>query len=457
MDREIHVYIDIGQMTVQVGRLWVRGRADRYTASFEYDASWLSRANAFSIDPLLPLTRGQFHTSRPLFNAFRDAAPDSWGRLLMQRNEAAVARRKGAPARALSDIDYLLGVDDEVRLGALRFMDAGGNIFLSQAEQRVPPLIELRRLLGATERILKNKETEEDLKLVLAPGTPLGGARPKALVRHSDGRLFLAKFPRRDDTWPWTRWEAATLALAAKAGIETPFFELEVAASKPILLIARFDRRGVEIRVPFMSALTALNAEDNERGRSYLEIAEAVRRDGASPNRDLGQLWRRIVFNILISNTDDHLRNHGFLHEAAGWRLSPAYDLNPCPPAIRPRVHQVCINEIDPTASLETAISTAAAYGLSEAEAITIAAEVGRVVATWRAVAKQFGLKPSDTDHMKGAFEHDDLIHALALRAPAPAPTRKAKAKVEAFPGRKTPSKPQSKAKRKKGSKRANE
>lgn len=432
MDREIHVYIDMGQITVLVGRLWVRGRADRYTASFEYDASWISRGDAFSIDPLLPLTRGQFHTSRPLFNAFRDAAPDSWGRLLMQRNEAAVARRKGSPARALSDIDYLLGVDDEVRLGALRFKDAGGQVFLSQTEQRVPPLIELRRLLGAIENILKNKETEEDLKLVLAPGTPLGGARPKALVRHTDGSLHLAKFPRRDDTWPWTRWEAATLALASKAGIATPNSELETAAGRPILLIARFDRRGVEIRLPFMSALTALNADDNERGRSYLEIAEVLRREGASPDRDLAQLWRRIVFNILVSNTDDHLRNHGFLHEATGWRLSPAYDLNPCPPAIRPRVLQLCIDELDPTASLQTAISTAASYGLSESEAITIAAEVGRAVSTWRSVAKEFGLKPSDIDHMKHAFEHDDLTQALALKTTAPAPMQRAKEPAKA-------------------------
>ena len=207
------------------------------------------------------------------------------------------------------------------------------------------------RLLSATNRIIDDKETDEDLQLILAPGTSLGGARPKASVRDKDGHLLIAKFPRKDNEWPVTRWEAATMALAEAAGVEVSPWRLQLVLKKPVLMARRFDRREGH-RIPYMSALTALEASDNEP-RSYLEIAEFLRREGSRVNEDLRQLWRRIVFNMLVSNTDDHLRNHGFLRDPNGWRLAPAYDLNPMPTDVKPRIHALAIDEFDGTASLD--------------------------------------------------------------------------------------------------------
>jgi serine/threonine-protein kinase HipA len=408
MERELLVYIDLAGSPVLAGRLWARTRGARESASFEYDAGWLGRRDAFGLDPELPPSRGQFHTSRPLFNAFTDPAPDRWGQTLMRRNELARARQEKRQPRTLLTVDFLTLVDDETRLGALRFKDAGGDAYLSATGRRVPPVLELPRLLSATARIIDQRETDEDLLLVLAPGTSLGGARPKASIRDKDGHLLVAKFPRKDDEWSVTRWEATALALAKRAGIEVPAWRLETVLKKPVLMLRRFDR-GKAGRIPFMSALTAVRGEDNG-ARSYLDIVDAVRRGGSQVDADLRQLWRRVVFNILVSNTDDHLRNHGLLRDAAGWRLAPAYDLNPMPIDVRPRVHALAIDESDATASLETALTVAPAFGIAKlAEARSIAREVGAAVARWRTVAAAQGIGRSEIQRMASAFEHEDL------------------------------------------------
>jgi serine/threonine-protein kinase HipA len=361
------------------------------------------------VDPELPLGRGQFHTAQPLFRAFTDPAPDRWGQSLLRRAERARARQEGRVPRTLTGIDFLSLVDDQTRLGALRFQDAKdvGSGFLSKGKNPVPPLIALPKLLAATQRLIDDEESDEDLALVLAPGTSLGGARPKASVLGGDGRLMVAKFPRKDDDWPVTRWEAVTLALAAAAGLRVPASRLELVLRRPVLLLERFDRLGAA-RVPFMSAMTALSANDNE-AHSYLEVVDALRREGARVSEDLGQLWRRLVFNILVSNTDDHLRNHGLLRDDVGWRLAPAYDLNPTPTDVRPRVQALAITEVDATSSLETALEVAPSFGISNKDARTIAGEVGRAVRPWRSVAAKFGLKPRDLDRMESAFHHRDL------------------------------------------------
>ena len=276
----------------------------------------MSRRDAFGIDPVLPPAPGPFHTDRPLFNAFTDPAPDRWGQMLLRRNERRRAQAEGRQPRTLQAIDVLTLVDDETRLGALRFKDAAGGTFLTSTGRQVPPVVGLPRLLSAATRVIDDQETDEDLRLILAPGTSLGGARPKATVRDTDGRLSIAKFPRRDDEWPVTRWEAATMTLARAAGVEVAPFQLRHVSNRPVLTARRFDRRDGR-RVPFMSALTALEASDND-ARSYLEVAEFLRREGVEVNGDLRQLWRRIVFNMLVSNTDDHLRNHGFLRAPQG-------------------------------------------------------------------------------------------------------------------------------------------
>lgn len=413
MDRELLVHVEVDGELVRAGRLWARARGAKESASFEYAREWLTHPRSFAFDPALPLGSGLFHTERPLFNAFTDPAPDRWGQTLMRRNERARARREGRQPRTLLHVDFLALVDDETRLGALRFKDRDGRTFLTEDGKRIPPVLELPRLLLATSRIVEDRETDEDLALVLAPGTSLGGARPKASVRDVDGRLLIAKFPRKDDEWPLTRWEATVLALAEKAGIDVPRWRLEIIAKRAVLLIERFDREEGR-RIPFMSALTAVGTNESD-GHSYIEIADALRVDGAEVTRDLRQLWRRMVFNVLVSNTDDHLRNHGFLRAARGWQLSPAYDMNPMPVDVRPRVHVLAIDEEDQTSSLANAMKVAPSFGISKTEdARAIAKEVGSAVATWRDSAARHGLRRAEIERMASAFEHDDLRAALA-------------------------------------------
>jgi serine/threonine-protein kinase HipA len=417
MNREALVYMDFPSGPVLIGRLWSRVRKGRESATFEYDRGWLARPDRFALEPALMLAAGPYHTGtdRPMFGAIGDSAPDRWGRVLMRRAERKAAEREKRTPRTLFEIDFLLLVDDEVRAGALRFAEKEGGPFLAEPGKfRIPPLVELNRLLRATQRVIDDEEDEEDLRLLIAPGSSLGGARPKASVRDSDGTLAIAKFPHRDDDANIVLWEGVALRLAAFAGIAVPQWRVEpVANNKAALVLRRFDRRN-GTRVPFLSAMSMLGAADNEP-HSYLEIAEALRQQGAAPSKDLEQLWRRIVFNVLISNTDDHLRNHGFLYEGpAGWRLSPAYDMNPVPIDVRPRVLSTSIDPDDPSASIDLALAAAGYFGLKDKQARQIAAEIATVVSTWRETAEKAGLTRAEIDRMASAFEHEDLKAASA-------------------------------------------
>ena len=243
---------------------------------------------------------------------------------------------------------------------------------------------------------------------MFAPGSSLGGARQKTSVIEKDGHLTIAKFPRKDDEVNTVIWESVALALAQKAGIPVPSARVEKIGKKPVLLLRRFDRDGMR-RIPFLSAMSMLGSKDLET-RSYLEMVDALRQHGATPKADIEALWRRLVFNILISNTDDHLRNHGFLYMGAGgWRLSPAYDLNPVPVDVNPRILTMAINEDDSTASLELAMEVAPYFELDQAKARKTASEVGNAVAKWRDEAARHGLKQTEIDRMASAFEHEDL------------------------------------------------
>ena len=417
METEVLVYVDIGGTPHLAGRLWARVRKGRESATFEYDAGWLAYANRFALEPALTLGPGPFHTTsgRPLFGTIGDSAPDRWGRVLMRRAERRRAERVGETPRTLMEIDYLLGVDDEARQGALRFASQEGGPFLAEHEAaRIPPLIDLPQLLSAAEHVVGDTDSDEDLRLLLAPGSSLGGARPKASIRDRDGHLAIAKFPHKDDEINAVLWEGVALRLAAKSGIPVPDWRIEHVLNKPVLLLRRFDRVQGE-RIPFLSAMSMLGASDNE-SRSYLEFVDALRQYGASPNQDMHELWRRIVFNILISNTDDHLRNHAFLYTGPdGWRLAPAYDLNPVPTDIKPRVLTTAIDLDDGAASLDLAMSVVGYFELDENKAHAIAAEVGMAVRTWREEAAQLGLTPAEIDRMASAFEHEDLKAALSL------------------------------------------
>jgi serine/threonine-protein kinase HipA len=310
----------------------------------------------------------------------------------MMRSEARRARNAGEPSRTLWEADYLLLVDDGTRMGALRFAAQEGGPFLREAaDHRTPPLIELPALLAASEHFYDEVESEEDLRLLLAPGSSLGGARPKASVRDRDGQLAIAKFPHHSDRIQTVLWEAVAFRLAAAAGVQTATSRVERAADRPVFLLRRF--------------------------RSYLEIADAIQRYGAAPTEDLHELWRRIVFSVLISNTDDHLRNHGFLYEGnQGWRLSPAYDLNPVPVQFRPRILSTLIDEQSGDASIELALSVAEYFRLTQAQARQTAGEVAKAVSRWRQEATALGIPAAEMDIVSSAFEHEDLARARNLK-----------------------------------------
>jgi serine/threonine-protein kinase HipA len=414
VEQVILIYVDLENTPIKVGKLWSRYRQGRETMTFEYDHQWLQHPRRFSLDPALKLDAGSFHAlaDKPLFGAIDDSAPDRWGRLLMRRAERKQAEQEKRATRTLREIDFLLMVDDEGRQGALRFKKEEQGPFLTTYQKHhIPPLISVGKLLTAANHVLRESDTEEDLRLLLGPGSSLGGARPKASVRDKDGQLAIAKFPKQDDELNTIAWEAVALSLASQAGIEVPQWRLETVARQQILLSRRFDRKK-NIRIPFLSAMSVLSAKDNDM-HSYLEIADAIRQMSISPIEDLRALWRRIVFNILISNVDDHLRNHAFLYSgSAGWRLSPAYDLNPIPIDIKPRVLSTAIDLTDPSASVDLAIDVAHYFSLDSDQAKTILKEVGSVTAKWHKEASKYKIKKAEIDRMASAFEHVDLDRA---------------------------------------------
>ena len=400
----------------RVGRLWFRSLNGRESSSFEYDPAWLvgqpgkqskediDSPACFALEPALKLNTGTFHTRGvPLFGALGDSAPDRWGRILMRRREERQARAAGKTPRTLTELDFLLGINDEARQGALRFRKPDSALFLAPTEKNaIPPLVALPRLLAASERFLESKESDEDLRLLLAPGSSLGGARPKASV-YDTSNLSIAKFPCKDDEYQTTLWEALALTLAGRAGIQVPAWRIEKVLNKPVLIIKRFDRE-TERRIPFLSAMSMLGAQDNEQ-HSYLEIAYALIQYGAEPLRDLEELWRRLVFNICISNTDDHLRNHGFLLSfPRGWRLSPAYDMNPVPRQAGPPFLSLAIDAVSREASLETALSVIAEFRLRKEKAMAILNDVRRAVSDWQKAARALGISRREIDRMASAF-----------------------------------------------------
>lgn len=413
---DIEVHIDIDAVARRVGTLHRHARRGSETTSFEYHATWLSDAEAFSLEPELPLGLGGFSPKggRAIFGSIGDSAPDTWGRRLMQRAERRRAERDGRPVRTLQEADYLLGVADISRLGALRFRTEGEADFQAPNQAGVPGLIALGRLLQITERILRDEETDDDLLMIFAPGSSLGGARPKASVIDQHNELSIAKFPKETDDYCVELWEAVALTLARSARIQTPNFELIRAAEKPVLLSRRFDRDGAT-RIPFLSALSMMGLKDGDRG-SYPELVDVLTQQGAQAAVDAAELYRRMAFNVMISNVDDHLRNHGFLWKGkGGWILSPAYDLNPTPSDLRERILTTSIDLEDGTCDLDLVLSVADFFGLSGADAKSIVKEVAQAISPWRDVALSFQARPAEVKRMESAFEHSDRERALQL------------------------------------------
>jgi serine/threonine-protein kinase HipA len=410
----VEVYLDANQSTKpdMMGTLHCQRSGKGELFSFKYAKAWLDQAEAFAFDPDLALDEGHQYPSadRSNFGIFTDSSPDRWGRVLMQRRENARARHEGLRPRTLTEWDFLLGVHDETRLGALRFKLPDGPYVDTDTKLAAPPLTSLRELQAASlqfERHLNDEEHPEYAKWLtqlIAPGSSLGGARPKASVRDERGALCIAKFPSRQDTRDVGAWELVANSLARKSGIQVPVaraLHFEESAFTTFL-VNRFDRTAAGHRVAFVSAMTLTQRKDGETGASYIELVDLLQSRGANTLADCEQLFRRVLLNIRIHNTDDHLRNHGFFVDKQGIRLSPAYDINP---SVDRNELSLAIDETDPTCDVAVAMNAYKAYGISEAQADAALKSVEMAVASWRIEAQRFGISRAEQNLMGTAFE----------------------------------------------------
>lgn len=416
MTSDIEVFVAVGERNILVGRLYPHHRRGSESASFIYDNKYLASTDAYELDPGLPLVSGTLQTpvGRAVFGAFADSSPDRWGRTLIQRAERARAKAAATVPRSMSEIDLLLGVRDDLRQGALRFRYDGQEPFLATEESGIPVLTDLPSLLDIATRAEQDAADYDDLKRLLRAGSSLGGARPKAHVLDSAGRIAIAKFPSESsDTWNVTAWEKVALDLARDTEIVVPDSQLIRVGKRNVLVVDRFDRRG-KTRIGYVSAMTMLEASEGDE-RSYLEIAEVIEQHSPAATAELHQLWRRIAFSILISNTDDHLRNHGFLHaRGESWTLSPAFDLNPNPDPGTKHL-SIRIDFESTRASIDTLMTVAPYFRLDNDDALETLAQVTRAVARWRNVAASHRLQQHDLDIMEPAFEHAETRRALHL------------------------------------------
>lgn len=406
MSIEVHIYWQ-GESHL-VGRLDAAERSA--SASFEYATEWLQRADAFAIDPTsLPLHRGVQH-GKSLFGAIQDCGPDRWGRMLIER----AVRKKVMVQKPYRDIDYVLALDDAARIGALRFRLDAASPFLAPRSGTLPPLVKLAALLRATDAIHGETETAQDLRFLLGAGSPLGGARPKAAVSLPDERLAIAKFPKPDDTRDVGAGEILALTLAAQAGIRVAEHQRVAMGKQSVAVVTRFDRTGNH-RVPFISAASLLGLPQGEPG-AYTMLADGIRRFGDDVPSDLRELWRRLVFSVLASNYDDHLRNHGFLMFHPGrWSLSPAYDLNPVPEVDRVHMGKTAITEEQEEPTIALVLSAAERFGLKPVEAKRILREVFAAVVGWRKTGRKLRLTAGVLDAYASAFEHPLMTEAAHM------------------------------------------
>lgn len=394
----------------RVGTLFQAIAHGRETFSFTYDRRWLERPDAFSIDPELQLHDGESYPADGIgvFRILLDSAPDRWGRLLLDRREVIQAREQGRRPKALKEWDHLLGAHDECRMGALRYRrDEDGPFLDEDRRMAAPPLASLRELEAASLALeapgaAERPEFSKWLMALLAPGSSLGGARPKANFTDPDGGLWIAKFPSREDRRDVGAWEMIIHELAVAAGVDVaPARLLKLASRHRTFATRRFDRTG-ERRRFFVSAMTLLGRSDGQGG-SYLDIAEFLATRGSARHRaaDLRQLWTRVAFNVVVGNTDDHLRNHGFILEPDGWRLAPAYDLNP---SVERTHHTLAIDATDPTPDLSVVLATATYYEVTSRKAGAILSKIRDVVSGWRGIARRLKVPRDEAERMAPAF-----------------------------------------------------
>jgi serine/threonine-protein kinase HipA len=412
--KQIHVYADwleLGGLR-KVGILQTEHLRGKEVFSFSYHKEWLESGFAILLDPDLHLFTGPQYVrdDKSNFGLFMDSSPDRWGRVLMQRREALNARNEGRKPLPLDESDFLLGVYDLYRMGGLRFRSSEDGPFLhSDADMTVPPFTSLRTLEEASLRLEENDSLDDPafahwLNLLISPGSSLGGARPKASVVDPLGNLWIAKFPSRKDDRDMGAWEAVVNELAAKAGLQIAEGKAKrFSQDYHTFLTRRFDRIGDQ-RIHFASAMTLLGYSDGAdaaAGVSYLHLAEFIMRHGAAADQDMEELWRRIVFNILIGNSDDHLRNHGFLLTPKGWRLSPAFDINPMP-----RSTGLTLNISEHSNALDVGLAREVAeqFRVGREKREKIIGQVSAAVGQWRHIAGRFGISREELENMEEAF-----------------------------------------------------
>ena len=426
MKRTLQVYL--GAEARLVGTVHYDQSGAREHAAFSYDATWLDAPDRFALEPNLPLVTGaQFHRKSPEGSVFpaalADTEPDGWARRVILRDHAKRrqrARRSGQEAAStpLNAVDFLLAVDDGSRVGALRFRDEAG-VFQRESEperRTAPPLLELRHLLAASRAVESETETAADLAYLRGRGTSLGGLRPKCTVLDQNGMLAIGKFPSVHDERSVTKGEVLAMRLAKEGGIAVAEARLVDSDGVPVALVRRFDRTPGGGRLLYVSAATLLGVESTDsQEHSYAEIVDALRVHGAAVQADVEELWRRIAYSILITNVDDHLRNHGFLHVEHGlWRLAPAFDLNPFPDRAR-ELKTWLSADTGPEASIDALMSVIAYFRIPVQRAKTILREVERAVARWRKVGRALGLTDRELEQFADAFEHPERMAAQKI------------------------------------------
>ena len=410
-EKTIFVYDDFSmQNPTLMGILYVNSLKGGEYYSFEYDREWLKKTSLkITLDPeLMPYSGRQYPFGKAIFGLFSDSSPDRWGRVLMNKRERILAGKEGRKPAKLYDSDYLLGVYDETRLGGIRFKTEPNGAFLSDdKETAAPPWASLRTLEEAS-RNFENEDTalsEKWLNQLIRPGSSLGGARPKATVIDPNEQLWIAKFPSKNDENDSGAWEMVTHDLAKLCGLHVPEAKLEKFSNLgSTYLVKRFDRI-LSKRIHFASAMTLLGKTDGASaadGTSYLDIAAFIKSYGAQPKQDLIELWKRIVFNMAVSNTDDHLRNHAFIFTENGWRLSPLYDVNPVPYGDELSLN---VDEEDNSINIDLVIQTAVRFGISETDATTYAKDILTIVKeNWEKRATALGLSRRLIEEMRPAF-----------------------------------------------------
>lgn len=411
----IYVYGDWNTLKspTLIGKLNVESLRGKEVFSFEYDERWLESKEAPLFDPDLHFFKGRQYPSndKHLFGIFADSCPNRWGRMLLQRNEAITAKRDKRPPRKLSESDFLIGIEDFSRMGALRFKINMEGEFLSESnEDSVPIWTNIRELEQAAVLLESSNNIDgpyaQRLRLLLKPGSSLGGARPKASVRDTDGNLWIAKFPSKNDDLDVGAWEMVVHELAARCNLNTPkATHCRYSNNGTAFLVQRFDRTKGNARKHFISAMTALGETDGagyDSGTSYLDIASYIQQFGSSSTGDLKELWKRIVFNIAVTNTDDHLRNHGFLFDSRGLRLSPLYDVNPNPNGIGLSLN---IDEYDNSLDFDIAIDASKYYCIPKDDAAREVKEMKQIISSWNVVADRIGISHSQISEMECCFK----------------------------------------------------